>query len=73
MKTDVMIDLETLDVTPTATVLTIGAVKFDPFGDDVAEPDCAVLKAIDTGKISAGRHQLYLQLRHESLQKPAYR
>ena len=32
-----MIDLETLDVTPTATILTMGAVKFDPFGDDVAE------------------------------------
>lgn len=30
-----MIDLETLDVTPTATILTIGAVRFDPFGDDV--------------------------------------
>ena len=29
-----MIDLETLDVLPTATVLTIGAVKFDPFGED---------------------------------------
>lgn len=40
MKTDVMIDMETLDVLPTATVLTIGAVKFDPFGDDVNEPDC---------------------------------
>jgi hypothetical protein len=40
MKTDIMIDLETLDVLPTATVLTIGAVKFDPFGDDVSEPDC---------------------------------
>ena len=39
-KTDVMIDLETLDVTPTATILTIGAVRFDPFGDDIAEPDC---------------------------------
>jgi ribosome biogenesis GTPase len=39
----------------------------------VAEPDCAVLKAIDTGKISAGRHQLYLQLRHESSQRPSYR
>lgn len=33
-----MIDLETLDVLPTATVLTIGAVKFDPFGDDIGEP-----------------------------------
>ena len=40
MKTDIMIDLETLDVLPTATILTIGAVKFDPFGDDVNEPDC---------------------------------
>jgi DNA polymerase III epsilon subunit-like protein len=33
MNSDVMIDLETLDVLPTATILTIGAVKFDPFGD----------------------------------------
>jgi DNA polymerase III epsilon subunit-like protein len=38
--TDVMIDLETLDVTPTATILTIGAVKFDPFGDDVNDSTC---------------------------------
>ncbi len=36
--TDLMIDLETLDVTPTATILTIGAVRFDPFGDDVNNP-----------------------------------
>ena len=35
-----MIDLETLDVLPTATVLSIGAVKFDPYGDDVESPDC---------------------------------
>jgi hypothetical protein len=38
MKTDIMIDMETLDVLPSATILTIGAVKFDPFGDDVNEP-----------------------------------
>jgi DNA polymerase III epsilon subunit-like protein len=38
--TDLMIDLETLDVTPTASILTIGAVRFDPFGDDVNEPSC---------------------------------
>lgn len=31
-----MIDLETLDVTPAAAVLTVGGVKFDPFSD--AEP-----------------------------------
>ena len=39
-RTDVMIDLETLATSPDAAILTIGAVKFDPFGDDVNEPDC---------------------------------
>ncbi len=39
----------------------------------LAEPDCAVLKALDQGSIHPVRHQLYVQLRHESLQKPAYR
>jgi DNA polymerase III epsilon subunit-like protein len=38
--TDVMIDLETLATSPNATILTIGAVKFDPFGDDINEPNC---------------------------------
>jgi hypothetical protein len=38
MNTDIMIDLETLDVLPTATILTIGAVKFDPFGDELSDP-----------------------------------
>lgn len=33
MTTHAMIDLETLDVTPSATVLSLGAVKFDPFTD----------------------------------------
>ena len=33
-----MIDLETLDVLPTATILTLGAVKFDPFGDEASDP-----------------------------------
>ena len=40
MKTDIMIDLETLATSPDAAILTIGAVKFDPFGDDINEPDC---------------------------------
>lgn len=40
MKTDIMIDLETLATSPDAAVLTIGAIKFDPFGDDVREPNC---------------------------------
>jgi hypothetical protein len=38
MNTDIMIDLETLNTTPDATILTIGAVKFDPFGSEVKEP-----------------------------------
>jgi len=38
MNTDIMIDLETLDVLPSATILTIGAVKFDPFGDEQDNP-----------------------------------
>jgi hypothetical protein len=37
-KTDIMIDLETLATTPDAQILSIGAVKFDPFGKDVQEP-----------------------------------
>ena len=40
MLTDVMIDLETLATSPDAAVLTIGAVKFDPFGDDINDPSC---------------------------------
>lgn len=39
----------------------------------VAEPGCAVLQAVGADEVDAGRHQLYLQLRHESLQKPGYR
>jgi hypothetical protein len=38
MKTDIMIDLETLATSPDATVLSIGAVKFDPFGDELNDP-----------------------------------
>lgn len=39
----------------------------------LAEPGCAVLKSLDEGTIHSDRHQLYLQLRHESSQKPGYR
>jgi len=40
-KTDVMIDLETLATSTDAAILTIGAVKFDPFGSvaDFSEND----------------------------------
>ena len=34
MTKHLMIDIETLATTPDAAILTIGAVKFNPFGDD---------------------------------------
>jgi hypothetical protein len=37
MANDVMIDLETLDTGPHCVVLTIGAVRFDPKGNGIAE------------------------------------
>ncbi len=39
----------------------------------VAEPGCAILQAVADEHIDAARHQLYLQVRHESLQEPGYR
>ncbi|MDB5798988.1 MAG: rsgA [Paucimonas sp.] len=38
----------------------------------VSEPDCAVLAGLRDGSISAARHALYLQLRHESAQTIGY-
>ncbi len=43
MLTDVMIDLETLATSPNSAILTIGAVRFDPFGDDIKDPKCKKL------------------------------
>jgi ribosome biogenesis GTPase len=38
----------------------------------VSEPGCAILAAVESGAISRMRHDLYLQLRHESLQTVGY-
>ncbi|MFM7483622.1 MAG: ribosome small subunit-dependent GTPase A [Burkholderiaceae bacterium] len=38
-----------------------------------AEPGCAVTEAVARGEIDSVRHDLYLQLRHESQQQPGYR
>ncbi len=35
--TAICIDLETLDTLPSATILTIGAVKFDPYGHEAVD------------------------------------
>jgi len=37
MANDIMIDLETLDTSPYCVILTIGAVRFDPYGDGIVE------------------------------------
>ena len=37
MANDIMIDLETLDTSPYCVILTIGVVRFDPYGEGVAE------------------------------------
>jgi hypothetical protein len=37
MANDLMIDLETLDTSPYCVILTIGVVRFDPYGSGVAE------------------------------------
>jgi DNA polymerase III epsilon subunit-like protein len=38
-RTDIMIDLETLATSPDAAILTIGAVRFDPFSDGVGDSE----------------------------------
>ncbi len=43
MLSDIMIDLETLATSPNSAVLTIGAVKFDPFGNELEMPSCEKL------------------------------
>lgn len=40
MRTDIMIDLETLATSTDAAILSIGAVKFNPFGNEVENPQC---------------------------------
>lgn len=37
MTTSIMIDIEALDVIPTATILTVGAQLFDPFGEGIPD------------------------------------
>ena len=38
----------------------------------VSEPGCAILAGVESGAISRMRHELYLQLRHESMQTVGY-
>ena len=42
-----MIDLETLGVEPDSVIITLGAIKFNPFSDD--EPDKGLYDAMNKG------------------------
>jgi len=42
MKTDIMLDMETLATGTQPTMLTIGACKFDPLGNEATNPDMDV-------------------------------
>lgn len=37
MANDIMVDMETLDTSPYCVILTIGCVRFDPYGNGIAE------------------------------------
>lgn len=53
---DVMLDLETLSTRPEAVILTLGAVKFSPFDDEV-KTDNGLYHRVDVNEqLELGRH-----------------
>jgi hypothetical protein len=53
---DVMLDIETLSTRPESVILTLGAVKFDPWADEVAM-DSGLYFRIDVDEqLALGRH-----------------
>ena len=54
MTTHATIDIETLDITPDAVVLTIGGVKFDPFTKEAPYSDLYIRMDADQ-QMEAGR------------------
>jgi hypothetical protein len=53
---DVMLDLETLSTRPESVILTIGAVKFDPWGDDVDAEHGLYHRVNVDEQLALGRH-----------------
>jgi 3' exoribonuclease, RNase T-like len=53
---DVMLDLETLSTRPESVILTIGAVKFDPWGDDVDAESGLYFRVDVDEQLVLGRH-----------------
>lgn len=52
---DVMIDLETLDTGPDCVILTLGAVRFNPWQDEINPDNCIYLKPDVDEQIALGR------------------
>jgi len=53
---DVMLDLETLSTRPESVILTIGAVKFSPWGDDVDAENGLYYRVNVDEQLTLGRH-----------------
>lgn len=53
---DVMLDIETLSTRPESVILTLGAVKFDPFASDVDTESGLYLRINVDEQINLGRH-----------------
>lgn len=53
---DIVLDIETLGTRPDSVVLTIGAVKFDPYGDEVDIDKGFYIRADVNEQLAMGRH-----------------
>lgn len=53
---DVMLDIETLDTNPNCVVLTLGAVKFNPFSNEIDPNECLYIKLDVDQQIAMGRN-----------------
>jgi hypothetical protein len=55
---DIMLDLETLSTRPESVILTIGAVKFDPWGEDVDTDNVLYYRVNVDEQLAMDRHVL---------------
>lgn len=53
---DVMLDIETLSTRPWSVILTLGAVKFDPWADDVDQTKGLYIRPDVNEQLSMDRH-----------------
>ena len=53
---DVMLDIETLSTRPWSVILTLGAVKFDPWADDVDQTRGLYIRPDVNEQLSMDRH-----------------